>query len=57
MQPQPPQRQLSHVQMAGMGRIERAAKQPDPDPARIAKPGQRVRETSQRRTWPLPMTK
>ena len=57
MQPQPPQRQLSHVQMAGMGRIERAAEQPDPDPARIAKPRQRVRGIGQGRTWPVPMTR
>jgi hypothetical protein len=37
MQPQPSTRQLRDMQMAGMGRVERTAKQADADASAVAK--------------------
>jgi hypothetical protein len=57
VQPQPVQRHPGHMQMPGMGRVERAAEQADRDPPPVAPSGDGVvLALAQGRTWPVPVT-
>jgi hypothetical protein len=51
------QRLAADMEMALMGRIERAAEQPDAPPAPIAERARQIEDGSvQERTWPSPRT-
>jgi hypothetical protein len=49
--------QLRDMQMAGMGRIERAAQQTDADSSPVTPSRQNIGRGDQGRTWPVPVTR
>ena len=57
VQPQPLQRDLRHMPVPFMRRVERAAEDADPQPVAMAEPGRRRgRIEDQGRTCPVPVT-